>query len=1126
MRYVLKNSLFSFLLLSLVVGNSFASVSFNTGFNVAKAQELGEVTEEQGLSLPLELTKEISDNPENNEPDLSQDQKEEDSDLDDHDSSELFGLFSVFGNFGQGNNMTICHFPPGNPGNPQTMTINTNAWPAHQGHGDYQGECINYPAPVVSAQFDQNGDVLVSWDISSHNHFYQYKVIVSETDPSPDTLSYPDDGYMPPAITNKNEKSRVVPKSNANYNGGDFGGNLECGQTYYFSVTARYKKNNNHPTTNVPGNTVSLTVQCDEPQVPTTTILAHKIVCDSEEDLPNLSSGANITATTAQQIVDNSDGKCRFQENWEFQWGKNDSLLGLPGNFVGKHVNAGWYDFDTQTGPSGQPAQVQVATEDMPSRLWFREVLQEAYIPFSFPSDEYPSAPGSDVSAEFWCHSDVLNYDNAEWIDIASDTTYYCVAINALKEGEEPEDPTGIKMCKMDTEQNPLSGWQMNLSGANLIVNGGFETPVLASGTWAIYPNASLTSWEVESGDGLEIQNNAAGASHGGNQLAELDSNNSSVIFQNISTVAGEDYNLKFWYSPRPGRPAGDNTIGIEVLAGANLLWGQTIGATAVGGAETDWQLYEANFTAQGATTKIRFADLGTSNSFGGYLDDIEVRMVYSGITGDDGCVLFTDVPYGVYKGTETMQDGWTQVEPNNPSYFMVDYNQENNYHILTFVNEREQGGNPDDPEKPYAPWCSALLGIVSSDILDERYNNVSDINNDGVVNSLDLDLAYQLYLEGNDLNCYQHFENMTSEVKEFYFQCEDPNVGWCGGLEQGINDSFGSVKGDDNYFHVFDLNNDGYINLTDLALFAQLQNDNHACYLHYVPPFPTCTTDPEDPEDPQDPQDPVGPTGGSGGGGSTTPPIISSVLADVSCEATVINWNTNRNSLTWLKYGQSEPLGSESKNSEYNTTHSFTLSGLAFGTTYYYQILSQAQYESGVSSSQIISFATPSAESCGQVLGDKIEGEETIPPQVLGEKTCQPVLHPSGSQGVDKDIIGVFHFPNGTLIRSECDPKMSVYDIRDQQKWHIPTLEYLKKYYSGKRIYNVDYRVMDIYPDWTGQVSGVKEYADGSLLRSPDKKVYLIKEGKKHHISSLEELMKYAGQNIIDVSFEVLAKY
>jgi hypothetical protein len=50
--------------------------------------------------------------------------------------------------------ITICHIPPGNSGNPQTLIIPLSAWPAHQAHGDNLGECVavtppNPPAPVA-----------------------------------------------------------------------------------------------------------------------------------------------------------------------------------------------------------------------------------------------------------------------------------------------------------------------------------------------------------------------------------------------------------------------------------------------------------------------------------------------------------------------------------------------------------------------------------------------------------------------------------------------------------------------------------------------------------------------------------------------------------------------------------------------------------------------------------------------------------------------------------------------------------------------------------------------------------------------------------------------------------------
>ena len=39
--------------------------------------------------------------------------------------------------------VTICHIPPGNPGNAHTITINSNALAAHLAHGDYLGDCLS-----------------------------------------------------------------------------------------------------------------------------------------------------------------------------------------------------------------------------------------------------------------------------------------------------------------------------------------------------------------------------------------------------------------------------------------------------------------------------------------------------------------------------------------------------------------------------------------------------------------------------------------------------------------------------------------------------------------------------------------------------------------------------------------------------------------------------------------------------------------------------------------------------------------------------------------------------------------------------------------------------------------------
>jgi copper chaperone CopZ len=43
----------------------------------------------------------------------------------------------------------ICHYPPGNRDNPQSITVSESAWPAHEAHGDLKGACPSLPDPVV-----------------------------------------------------------------------------------------------------------------------------------------------------------------------------------------------------------------------------------------------------------------------------------------------------------------------------------------------------------------------------------------------------------------------------------------------------------------------------------------------------------------------------------------------------------------------------------------------------------------------------------------------------------------------------------------------------------------------------------------------------------------------------------------------------------------------------------------------------------------------------------------------------------------------------------------------------------------------------------------------------------------
>ncbi|MDO8592992.1 MAG: hypothetical protein Q7R92_04480 [bacterium] len=78
-----------------------------------------------------------------------------------------------------------------------------------------------------------------------------------------------------------------------------------------------------------------------------------------------------------------------------------------------------------------------------------------------------------------------------------------------------------------------------------------------------------------------------------------------------------------------------------------------------------------------------------------------------------------------------------------------------------------------------------------------------------------------------------------------------------------------------------------------------------------------------------------------------------------------------------------------------------------------------------------------------------------------------------------------------------------------------IRTVAQLSRY-KGQKIYDVADEVIRQYLD----------FFDGQLIRGPDKKVYAIIQGMKKHLRNPQELMPYAGQKINGVSLEILNKF
>ena len=159
---------------------------------------------------------------------------------------------------------------------------------------------------------------------------------------------------------------------------------------------------------------------------------------------------------------------------------------------------------------------------------------------------------------------------------------------------------------------------------ANIIINGGFETPAIPNGTWRnVNPNIDAPNWKQSFGSGIDVVNHLLGLGlpYEGQNFIELDTSESSGIYQDVPTTSGQSYTLKFAVSPRPKIPAADHKL--RVLWNGSILDNLSAGA---GGNTTSWKVYSYTVIGSAGTTRLEFKDTGPSNSFGMFLDAVSLE--------------------------------------------------------------------------------------------------------------------------------------------------------------------------------------------------------------------------------------------------------------------------------------------------------------------------------------------------------------------------------------------------------------------------------------------------------------------------------------------------------------------
>ena len=173
-------------------------------------------------------------------------------------------------------------------------------------------------------------------------------------------------------------------------------------------------------------------------------------------------------------------------------------------------------------------------------------------------------------------------------------------------------------------------------AGANLIANGSFESPVVASQfVNHTVGSSGLTDWTIvgPAGQALsQVRSDFSGnppfvfPAQDGNQWIDLTgfNNNAPVgVAQTVTTTPGSAYSISFWVGNVSGGVFGtSSTVLVELSQGGG---GSCTNSTP--GTTLAWQSCSVQFTAAGASTTITFRNGDATNDNSNGLDNISVDL-------------------------------------------------------------------------------------------------------------------------------------------------------------------------------------------------------------------------------------------------------------------------------------------------------------------------------------------------------------------------------------------------------------------------------------------------------------------------------------------------------------------
>lgn len=336
----------------------------------------------------------------------------------------------------------------------------------------------------------------------------------------------------------------------------------------------------------------------------------------------------------------------------------------------------------------------------------------------------------------------------------------------------EPETST-VTMCKVDSQENPLPGWQLMILGEKF-----GSTEVLSNGQKSTI-SAIPPSDYVLKASGQYTYRGTAGAEFSDAAYSKRAPSDPVYV-----TASSDPMQSPYLPWVRENNFPSPNTGWLGISMSFNNLdpvftdWGSMFNPL---------HIYALGLNTEGEDLSFKIFDDQYSDNSGSL--NVDMYEGYTGITGENGCVVFNDVPYGNYTLDEIMQDGWenvsglVEVSVNEPTETFTVVNRE-----ITTIIDTDKDGIPDTQDNcPITPNpdqadadgdgvgdvcdnCPSVANVNQADSDDNGVGDVCQVPDDEETTIYDTKVI-------KSANMAQNIGDVISDISKWFFYNDETDV-------------------------------------------------------------------------------------------------------------------------------------------------------------------------------------------------------------------------------------------------------------------------------------------------------------------------------------------------------------